>query len=154
MIQQLDHINIVVRDLDRMVDFYTRVLGLRETKRVTISGKWIDETVGLTDVLGDVVYLDLETGPRIELIAYRRPTSAAPPGLDRANTIGFRHIAFRVDDIDATVAKLRASSTKFFSDIQRVPDTQVTYTGGVRKRLIYFQDPEGNLLELCEYKAG
>ena len=31
--------------------------------------------------------------------------------------------------------------------------TQVTYAGGVRKRLVYFHDPEGNLLELCEYKA-
>jgi catechol 2,3-dioxygenase-like lactoylglutathione lyase family enzyme len=153
VIQQLDHINIVVRELDRMVDFYTRVLRLRETKRVTISGKWIDETVGLADVLGDVVYLDLETGPRIELIYYHRPAGLELRGLDRANTPGFRHIAFRVDNIDATVAKLRASHTKFFSDIQQVPDTQVTYAGGVRKRLIYFQDPEGNLLELCEYKA-
>jgi len=27
-----------------------------------------------------------------------------------------------------------------------------TYAGGVRKRLIYFADPEGNLLELCEYR--
>jgi catechol 2,3-dioxygenase-like lactoylglutathione lyase family enzyme len=151
---QLDHINIVVRDLKQMVDFYTRVLGLRETKRVTISGKWIDETVGLTDVLGDVVYLELESGPRIELIYYRRPTGVALRGLDQANTAGLRHIAFRVDDIDATVARLRENGTKFFSGIQQVPDTQVTYAGGVRKRLIYFHDPEGNLLELCEYKAG
>ena len=32
------------------------------------------------------------------------------------------------------------------------PDTQVTYAGGIRKRLVYFHDPEENLLELCEYR--
>ena len=147
----LDHINIVVRDLGSMVDFYTRVLGLRESKRVTISGQWIDETVGLRDVLGDVVYLDFASGPRIELIYYHRPTGAVLAGLDRPNTVGMRHIAVRVEDIDTTVASLRENGTTFFSGIQQVPESQVTYADGVRKRLIYFQDPEGNLLELCEY---
>jgi hypothetical protein len=28
----------------------------------------------------------------------------------------------------------------------------VTYSGGVRKRLVYFRDPEDNILELCEYR--
>jgi hypothetical protein len=42
---------------------------------------------------------------------------------------------------------------RFFSQIQLVPDSQVTYAGGLRKRLVYFQDPEGNLLELCEYRS-
>ena len=39
-----------------------------------------------------------------------------------------------------------------FSDVQSVPDSQVTYAEGVRKRLVYFRDPEGNILELCEYR--
>ena len=43
---------------------------------------------------------------------------------------------------------------RVFSVIQTVPDSQVTYAGGVRKRLVYFHDPEGNLLELCEYATG
>jgi hypothetical protein len=38
--------------------------------------------------------------------------------------------------------------------VQSVPDSQVTYAGGVRKRLVYFRDPEGNLLELCEYRSA
>jgi catechol 2,3-dioxygenase-like lactoylglutathione lyase family enzyme len=150
----IDHVNIVVSDLERMAAFYRDVLGLRETKRVTISGEWVAATVGLSDVHADVVYLDLASGPRIELIRYNRPPMNRTPGIDRPNAPGLRHIAFRVDDIEAMVAKLAAAGVKFFSEVQRVPDTQVTYAGGVRKRIIYFHDPELNLLELCEYKAG
>ena len=150
---QIDHVNIVVEDLERMVAFYRDALGLKETKRVTITGGWVAATVGLSEVHADVVYLEFASGPRIELIRYNRPLAARPVGVDRPNAPGLRHIAFRIDDIDAAVARLRSAGVKFFSDVQEVPDTQVTYAGGIRKRLIYFADPEGNLLELCEYKA-
>ena len=153
MLEQIDHVNLVVRDLDRMVEFYRHVLGLRETKRVTISGPWIAAVVGLNDAHADVVYLDLPAGPRIELIRYNRPTAAVEPqGLGTSNTPGLRHLAFKVTDIDAAVERLKQAGVRLFSDVQQVPDTQVTYAGGIRKRLVYFHDPEGNLLELCEYK--
>jgi catechol 2,3-dioxygenase-like lactoylglutathione lyase family enzyme len=150
---QIDHVNIVVEDLERMVAFYRDALGLKETKRVTITGGWVAATVGLSEVHADVVYLEFASGPRIELIRYNRPPAPRPVGVDRPNAPGLRHIAFRIDDIDTTVARLRSAGVKFFSDVQQVPDTQVTYAGGIRKRLIYFADPEGNILELCEYKA-
>src|SRR5688500_15537199 len=149
---QIDHVNLVVEDLERMTAFYRDVLGLTVTKRVTISGEWIGRTVGLGDVQADVVYLAFPTGPRIELIRYNRPTLHRPPGVDLPNAPGIRHLAFKVDDIDAAAGRLHLAGVKRFSDVQTVPDSQVTYAGGVRKRLVYFQDPEGNLLELCEYK--
>ena len=150
----LDHINLVVTDLDRMTAFYRDVLGLRVTKQVTITGEWVARTVGLSGVHADVVYLDFDSGPRIELIRYNRPAADRPVGVDQPNAPGLRHFAMKVDDIDAIVAKLKSAGVKFFSEIQRVPDSQVTYAGGIRKRLIYFQDPEGNLLEFCEYKTA
>jgi catechol 2,3-dioxygenase-like lactoylglutathione lyase family enzyme len=153
MLTQIDHVNLVVADLEAMIGFYTMVLGLRLTKRATISGEWIAAVVGLTDVNADVAYLDLPAGPRIELIRYNHPAAARPPAIDRANTPGIRHLAFKVDDLDATATKLAAAGVKLFSPVQSVPDGQVTYAGGVRKRLVYFPDPEGNLLEMCEYKS-
>lgn len=151
MIESIDHINIVVDDLPRMTAFYRDVLGLRVTKEVSIRGEWIDRTVGLTGVEGDVVYLEAMQGARIELIKYRSPDGVRPRGVDEPNAKGIRHLAFRVSDIDALAAGLRQAKVKFTSDIQQVPDSQVTYAGGVRKRLVYFHDPEGNILELCEY---
>ena len=149
---QIDHVNLVVDDLETMTAFYRDVLGLSVTKRVTISGAWIGAVVGLGDVHADVVYLDFPAGPRIELIKYNRPALNRPPNVDLPNAPGIRHLAFKVDDIDAAAERLRLAGIKLFSDVQTVPDAQVTYAGGVRKRLVYFQDPEGNLLELCEYK--
>ena len=149
----LDHINLVVADLDRMTAFYRDLLGMRVTKQATITGEWVARTVGLGDVHADVVYLDFDSGPRIELIRYNRPAAGSRPvGIDKPNAPGLRHFAMKVDDIDTLVAKLKSAGVRFFSEIQRVPDSQVTYAGGIRKRLIYFQDPEGNLLEFCEYK--
>ena len=156
MLSQIDHVNLVVADLEGMTAFYRDALELRVTKEVTISGPWIARVVGLEDgdnVEADVVYLDLPNGPRVELIRYRRPAGPTPEQLGRPNTMGLRHLAFKVDDIDAAVMTMKSRGVEFCSDVQTVPNTQVSYAGGVRKRLVYFHDPEGNLLELCEYKA-
>jgi catechol 2,3-dioxygenase-like lactoylglutathione lyase family enzyme len=151
---QIDHVNLDVEDQEKMIAFYRDALGLSLTKRVTISGQWIGAVVGLGDVNAEVVYLDFPQGPRIELIRYNAPITGRPAGVDKPNAPGLRHMAFKVDDINTLVARLQQAGVRFFSDVQSVPQSQVTYAGGVRKRLVYFQDPEGNLLELCEYKAG
>jgi catechol 2,3-dioxygenase-like lactoylglutathione lyase family enzyme len=151
MIEGIDHVNLVVRDLDRMKTFYRDVLGFRVTKEVTISGEWISHVVGLSDVVADVVYLDPCGGPRVELICYRHPEGTISEWLSRANTMGIRHIAFRVSAIDNVVAALERSGVKTRSPVATVPQTQVSYGGGAQKKLAYFEDPEGNLLEICEY---
>ena len=154
MIESIDHINIVVDDLDAMVAFYTKVLGLKITKEVVINGEWVGRVVGLSNVEADVVYLEFRSGgPRIELIRYRTPNGLRPVGIDVANAKGLRHLAFRVRDIDSTVAALKASGVELWSDVEVVPDDQVRYKNGLRKRLLYFRDPEKNLLELCEYRS-
>jgi catechol 2,3-dioxygenase-like lactoylglutathione lyase family enzyme len=152
MLSSIDHINLVVTDLPQMLAFYRDVLGFVVTKQVTISGDWIGKTVGLEHVEAEVVYLDLPAGPRIELLKYLSPDPIRANDLDRPNTLGLRHLAFKVEDIDAAVAKFRQAGIDFLSDVQTVPDAQVTYTDGVRKRFVYFRDPEGNILELCEYR--
>src|SRR5438034_11350572 len=93
---QIDHVNIVVTDLDRMLAFYRDLLGLRVTKQVTISGDWIGSVVGLGDVHADVIYLELDSGPRIELIRYNRPALERPVNVEKPNAPGLRHIALRV----------------------------------------------------------
>ena len=154
MLQQIDHINLVVDDLEAMTAFYCEVLGLRVTKEATISGGWVESVVGLEGVQADVVYLEFPEGPRVELIRYLSPQGERPDCLGAPNTKGLRHVAFRVADIEEVADRLQQASVRLFSEIQKVPDSQVTYAGGVRKRLVYFRDPEGNLLELCEYSQS
>jgi len=153
MLLNIDHVNLVVADLPGMVAFYRDVLGMRIAKEVTIQGEWIEAVVGLKGVHADVVYLELPEGPRIELIAYRNPQGMRPEGLEAPHTHGMRHMAFKVDDVHLIKKTLAARGVRFLGEPQRVPDGQVKYAGGVRKTLVYFHDPEGNLLELCEYRS-
>jgi catechol 2,3-dioxygenase-like lactoylglutathione lyase family enzyme len=151
MIERIDHLNIVVADMPAMIHFYCDVLGLRLTRQVTISGKWIDDVTGLPHVEADVAFLEPPSGPSIELLHYRTPRGRRPGGSGDPNVLGFRHIAFRVQDLDGLVAAAKAAGVRFVSDIQQVPAAQVDYADQ-RKRLLYCRDPEGNLLELCEYR--
>jgi catechol 2,3-dioxygenase-like lactoylglutathione lyase family enzyme len=143
-------VNLVVEDMEAMTAFYRDVLGLRVTREVSIGGDWIEAITGLAAVEADVVYLEASTGPPLELIHYRHPRADRPAGLDGPNTPGLRHFAFRVEGLDAVVASAKAAGADLVSEVRSVPTAQVEF-GGRKKRIVYCRDPEGNLLELCEY---
>ena len=151
MIECIDHVNLVVGDMQPMLAFYRDLLGLRLTKQATIRGPWIEAVTGLAQAEADVVFLEAPAGPRIEFIRYRTPDRPRPSALGDPNTKGLRHIALRVTDLDALVAALRRSGVELLSEVQQVPAAQVDYADQ-RKRLVYCLDPEGNLLELCAFE--
>jgi catechol 2,3-dioxygenase-like lactoylglutathione lyase family enzyme len=148
----IDHINMVVSDLERSVRFYTGLLGFNESKRAHLEGEWIESIVGLKGVVADVAFIVAPAGePRIELLCYKTPKGEAVPANSLANTIGIRHIAFRVDDIYAIVGKLQNAGVELLGEPVVVPETVVTHDAG-HKTLCYFHDPDGVLLEITEYK--
>lgn len=153
MLERLDHVNLVVENLEEISRFYCRVLGMDVAKRATISGPWIEAITGLTDAVADVIYLDTKTPVGLELISYRQPLGERADRQSRANTPGIRHIAFRVKDIDAVVDRLRETGATLLSEVQQVPAEQVDFAG-LRKQIVYFLDPEGNLVELCEFSEA
>lgn len=151
MIRGVDHINLVVSDLERSVRFYTEVLGFRKTADVVMEGDWIEAIIGLKGVRGLVAFVEPPGGgPRFELLQYVTPPGAVLPENSRANTQGLRHVAFRVDDIAAMAARLRAAGVTLFSEPVRVPAGVVKFAAG-DKTLLYFLDPDGVILELAEY---
>jgi catechol 2,3-dioxygenase-like lactoylglutathione lyase family enzyme len=151
-VQSIDHVNIVVDDMAVMTQFYTSVLGMRIIRTVTITGDWVDAVVGLNAVLADVVFLSCSSGANIEFIQYRSPQPVTVGELGRPNVKGIRHIAFRVLNIDSVVRRCEEAGVKFVGGVQDVPTAQVEFAGKEKKRLVYFQDPEGNLLEFCAYE--
>ena len=151
MIRGIDHLNIVVADLARSVKFYTEVLGFKKTHDVVMTGDWIEQIIGLRGVQGLVAFVEAPGGgPRIELLQYVAPAGVTLPENSRANTLGLRHVAFRVDDIAGLSARLRAAGVTLFSDPVRVPAGVVKFAAG-DKTLLYFLDPDGVILELAEY---
>ena len=79
MLERIDHVNLVVADMPRMVAFYKDVLGMRLAKQAVISGPWIEAVTGLSPVEAEVAFLEASSGPRIELIRYR-PGRLSPRG--------------------------------------------------------------------------
>ena len=153
MIRGIDHLNIVVADMARSLEFYCGVLGFTKTADVHMRGAWIEEIIGLKGVEGLVAFVELPGGggPRIELLQYVTPAGAVLAENSQANTHGLRHIAFRVDDIAGMTARLRAAGVAMFSDPVKVPQGVVKFAAG-DKSLCYFLDPDGVILELCEYR--
>ena len=149
--KQIDHVNIVVEDLPRMTAFYRDALGLKVIREVTIQGDWIEAITLLPKVEADVVYLQPPTGPPLELIAYRSPEGSRPDHLEKPNTKGLRHLAFLVEDLDAAVESVCDAGGERLAPVQKVPTTQAEF-GTRQKWIVYCRDPEGNLLEFCDYR--
>jgi len=152
MVPVIDHVNIVVDDIDSMTRFYTDVIGMSVLKRGELSGDWVDRLVGLKGMEAKVVILSGVEGANIELIKYLAPEGVRHDRLAQPNTKGLRHIAFRVSSIHGIVEACVQRGIGFRSEIQEVPTVQVPEEGMLRKRLVYFEDPEGTLLEFCSYE--
>ena len=152
MLKTVNHINIVVTDLERSVQFYTDLLGFAVTKRAHLEGEWFETIAGLSGVEAEVVYVEAPGGgPRLELLCYHAPRGIVLSETAYPNTIGLRHIAFEVTDIDALYARLQDAGVSFIGAPTAVPTGAIRHDEG-QKRLCYFHDPDGVLLELAEYR--
>ncbi len=121
MIEGVHHINIVVSDLNKAIEFFMNVrFTVFEEKK--LSGKWIDEVVGLENVKAAYAFLKIERSSIIvELLQYLHPVGEKCESISLPNTVGICHIALRVSNIQAEVNKLRASGVEFFSGVKTNP---------------------------------
>lgn len=142
MITRIDHLNIVVSDLDRSIAFF-RLLGFEEGLGASLDPAFLERLTGIAGADGRFVTLrHAGSNTTIELLKFVTD-AGADPQLGRADRIGLRHLAFAVDDIDATVSKLSTAGIEFLSPVQTWEKTG--------KRLVYLYGPDGILLELAEY---
>ena len=145
---RVNHINIVVADMERSLAFYVGLLEMRVTFEAELTGEWIETVAGLPDVSAHCVFCQPSGGgTRFELLQYRTPPGLTLPEDSLANTRGLRHVALEVDDLDGLYARLTQAGVPFISEPITVPFS-VT---GVRKRLCYLHDPDGALVEIAEY---
>jgi catechol 2,3-dioxygenase-like lactoylglutathione lyase family enzyme len=108
-IQRMDHVSVVVDDLEAATAFFVE-LGMELEGKAPVEGRWVDGVVGLDNVRVDIAMMRTPDGHgRLELTKFHTPTAvSAGPENAPGNTLGLRSIMFAVDDIDATVAGLRA----------------------------------------------
>ena len=145
MIKKIDHINIVVRDLEKAKQFFLALGFVSDSvKEGLLEGSSIEQVTKLKGVKAYYCTFSLpNTNTHIELIKYDSPEDQDDPLLGKPNHVGIRHIAFEVEDIEGFVSKLKKKGVTFFSEIQEYKPT--------KKKLVYFYGPERIVLELAEY---
>lgn len=145
---RVDHVNIVVGDMERSLAFYRDLLEMRVTFEADLTGEWIAMVAGLPTVFARCVFCEPPGGgARFELLEYRTPPGIGRPEDSVANSLGLRHVALEVDDLDGLYARLTSAGVPFVSGPVTVPFS----VAGVRKRLCYMRDPDGTLVEIAEY---
>ncbi|GGK08716.1 glyoxalase [Pilimelia anulata] len=140
-IHRLDNVGIVVGDLPATIAFFTD-LGLELEGEARIEGDWADRTVGLDGVRCDIAMMRTPDGHgRLELARYHTPAATRTGPQDPPNTLGLHRVMFAVDDIDATLARLRPHGAETLGGVARYGDSY---------RLCYVRGPEGIIVGLAE----
>lgn len=128
-LSMIHHVAIIVSDYEKAKEFYVEKLGfevIRENFREEQEDWKLDLRIG-----------DGSDATELEIFAEKNP----PKRVNRPEACGLRHLAFRVDDIEAVVQELKMLG------IECEPIRRDTYTD---KKMTFFFDPDGLPLELHE----
>jgi catechol 2,3-dioxygenase-like lactoylglutathione lyase family enzyme len=121
-IQRMEHVGIVVDDLAAATAFFVE-LGLKRQGEGKVEGDWVDRVVGLEGIQVDFAMLETPDGDGLlELVKFHSPSVRGGDGDAPANTLGLRHLAFAVDDLDAAVANVRASGGELVGEVENYQD--------------------------------
>ena len=152
----MDHVAVMVSDLERSLEFYRHVLGLEVVTPEEHGGGPVDEMTAMKDthvreyrmrtpggVNGHRRSADF--GFTFDLIEWVSPKS--PTGRRPIHHLPSAHFCFGVEDVPATYERLKAAGVEVVSP-------PVRFSGEGEWHVLFFYDPDGNLLELNEIGTG
>jgi len=119
-VAELDHVVLRCRDQARMLDFYTRVLGLSEERRIA--------QIGLIQLRAGASMIDL--------------VPATEPRIETAANVDHFCLGIETDDLRAAMNYLRTNS------VEVLGEPAMRYGARGMGNSIYARDPEGNVIEL------
>jgi catechol 2,3-dioxygenase-like lactoylglutathione lyase family enzyme len=124
-VRYIDHVTLVVKDLERSRRFYVNILGMEEVPRpgFRFPGLWFQAGPSQIHLIGE----HDESGP---------PGVRAPAGSSISRT---NHFAFEVADAYAAAAYLKEVGIPLAAGPKQRPDGPIQ---------LYIQDPDGFLVEL------
>jgi catechol 2,3-dioxygenase-like lactoylglutathione lyase family enzyme len=138
---RLRHIGIVVRDLDKSVQFYKDLLGLVVFNEMLEDGKYVEDLVGIKDASIKWAKLKAKDGTVFELLEYKNSEYKDRDNYP-ANRLGCSHVAISVKNIEAIYEKLQSYECKCNSKPLFSPDGKV--------KVMYCHDLDGTILEIVE----
>ena len=142
MVKHFDHVTVVVRDVEAAKRFFS-LLGFEHDKSVVISGDVFSSYMGVPGIEAEHVTMVLAGAtPRteVQLLRYRMPSATPNPTIEQLTTLGFNHVCFSVDDLQAEVRRLVAAGVETRSEVLDFHE----------RKLVFLRGPEGITVELSE----
>ncbi len=140
-VTRLDNISIVVESLDEAIGFFTE-LGLTLEGRQRIDDAWAGRVTGVPGQRVEIAMLRTPDGhSRLELSQFLTPPIAEDHRRAPVNALGYLRAMFTVDQLDDTVARLKARGATLVGEIVNYENVY---------RLCYLRAPDGLLIGLAE----
>jgi catechol 2,3-dioxygenase-like lactoylglutathione lyase family enzyme len=145
VIQRCNHVSITVRDLDGVIAWFRDTLGCADVWEPYEYNRGLIETV--TGIPGAHIRIQKVQVQDfvLEFIQYLSPPGQTLGG--NTNDVGYPHIGFLVDDIDAMYDSLKAKGVRFKSAPGTITDPTNPLVGA---KLVYLWGPEGMTLEFVQ----
>jgi methylmalonyl-CoA/ethylmalonyl-CoA epimerase len=131
-IKRIDHIAIVVEDIDAALSFWSETLGLE-----------LDHVEDVPEQKSIVAFLPTG-GSEVELVKPTTGDSGVARYLQKRGP-GMHHICFEVDDIEATLTHLKEKGVRLINE------TPITSADGKKLAFVHPESTYGVLVELYEY---
>jgi catechol 2,3-dioxygenase-like lactoylglutathione lyase family enzyme len=136
---------IAVTDLNEAVEFFG-MLGFEETMSTVVSGLEMSQYMGIPEWEADHVTLTLKGAPthqEVQLLHFHHPDVPDNPAESNLARLGYNHICFAVDDLDATLGRLAAAGVRTRNSVMSFHD----------RRLVFLLGPGGVTVELAEWSV-
>jgi methylmalonyl-CoA/ethylmalonyl-CoA epimerase len=127
----IDHVGLAVSDLDRAIALYEGTFGMPLVHREIVEDQGVE-----------AVLLDVGDG-HVELLSPLGPETVVGKFIEKRGE-GLHHVAYRVEDIDATLAQLKEAGVELIDSEARI---------GIRGSRVAFLHPKSTgsvLTELVE----
>ena len=139
------HVNLAGRDWRKLVDFYVDVFGCVEIgSERDHGGPLFEALTGMKRAKAKGRHLRLpghgDRGPTLEVFQFGESADEHLPMLNRP---GLAHLAFEVDDVEATRRRVLEQGGGQVGEL-----VTLDIPGAGRLTLVYMRDPEGNIIEL------
>ncbi|HWT03744.1 MAG TPA: VOC family protein [Pyrinomonadaceae bacterium] len=148
LVGRVESVGLTVSDMDRSVEFYSKVLSFEKVSDVEVAGEAYERLQGVFGLRMRVVRLRLGD-EFLELTEYLAPKGRPVPADSRSNDRWFQHIAIITGDMDKAYSWLRQNKVEHASTgPQRLPDWNKS-AGGIKA--FYFKDPDKHSLEILQF---
>jgi predicted enzyme related to lactoylglutathione lyase len=143
------HTNIIAKDWKKLSQFYQEVFNCKPVPpERNLEGDWVDKLSGLKNAHITGVHLALpgyeDSLPTLEIFSYDMMEEY---NLKKINGIGYGHLAFQTDNVEALLEKLLQAGGKKIGEL-----VKTVYPEKGTAVFIYAADPEGNIIELQSWE--